>query len=263
MLVQILGIPQPVKISPSYPQQNKQSKTGIFILAVLLILIGSLCFIMFSQKHQQPIVKTIEHYAKENNMQIDLPDQSTIDLRKSSKLVHKESWQTFKKRETWLRGEAYFDIEENDKPFIVHLPKGTITVLGTKFLVEAHLEKTQVILEEGKVKFTVDNNFYDLSPGDNLTYENESVIIEKNVETEHYNAWKKGKLAFKNEKLSTIINTINNSYALNISLDTPKLASRKVTASINKNDPILLLDALAVIYDIKLIKKSDKSYILK
>lgn len=57
-------------------------------------------------------------------------------------------------REIYLEGEAYFEIEKNARPFVVHSRLGDVRVLGTAFGITAYPEeKMLTTLVNGKVVF--------------------------------------------------------------------------------------------------------------
>ena len=97
-----------------------------------------------------------------------------------------------------------------------------------------------------------------MKPGDLLNFNEEGVSVEHQHTIRTFDSWRSGKLTFKNVSIEEVIATINNSYHLNVSLGNPRLKNRKITATVDQNDPLLLLNAIAAIYDIELIEQSDK-----
>ncbi len=252
------------------PQQKKQGKKSnlisqriLKICAVfLLLIITSSAFIYFNNKTEE--YATVTKLAESQNLSIMLTDLSKIDLRKGSEIEFKESYENSDTREVSLKGEAYFDVEKSaakEKPFIVHLAKGNISVLGTRFLVKSDESSTQIILEEGKISFSVDGRSYVLTPGDVLTYNQEMVSILNNKKIETYDSWRKNKISFQNASISEVIQTIKNSYNLSIELGNENLKNRKITTTLDQNDPMLLLQAIAAIYDIEVAIQGDKIFL--
>src|SRR5690606_18122735 len=85
-----------------------------------------------------------------------LPDSSEIILNANSTLSYATHWNKSKAREVFLSGEAFFKVQE--KPvasgyakFVVHTGNLDIEVLGTQFNVHHRRNKTQVVLNSGKV----------------------------------------------------------------------------------------------------------------
>lgn len=239
----------------------KQSRANIQKIAALIIVILGTITIFKYHLHQQNNYKSITKIAEHQNLSILLTDLSKIDLRKTGSLTFKETWEQSKSREVWLKGEAYFDVEKNrtkDKKFIVHLEKGSISVLGTKFLVKSDSISTKVILEEGKILFKAGNKNYELTPGDVLHYNDDMVSIHHNQEIKRYDSWRKNEISFQKTPIEEVIETIKNSYNLDVSIGDENLKGRKITTTIKQNDPMLLLQAIAAIYDIEIILNENK-----
>lgn len=222
---------------------------------VLLYVIYSFIF----STSQKPPVKIIQK-AELENISFILPDESKIDLRRGGQISYFEDWSNLDTRKVELQGEAYFDVknDKQSKPFQVEFNNGLITVLGTKFLTRSIKDSSLIILEEGKVSCVIEDQNFIIKPGDVLEYTKDKVSIEHHLEVRKYDSWRQRSLAFKNVSIEEIIQTINNSYLLNVELGNNKLKNRKVTATVDENDPLLLLNALAAIYDIEIIEKGDK-----
>lgn len=252
--------PKTSVVKSTKKQSSLPYKTLLKACAVVLVIVASMWGIksvMFTSKN----FKMISEIADAEKHSILLTDLSKIELRKNSSIKFLESWENSAEREVWLDGEAYFQVERSksrDKVFKVHLPKGSIKVLGTKFLVKSDSTSSKVILEEGKILFQDNNKSYELSPGDMLSFDDEMVSIRRNQNLKMYDSWRRNELSFDNTPIETVISTINNSYDLQVELGNNKLKNRKITTTINQNNPKLLLEAIAGIYDIKIVYKENK-----
>jgi len=230
------------------------------IAAIFAILIASI-FVINNYVTAPAEYNMITESAVDQNTSILLSDLSHIDLRKGSELKFLESWEGQEKRELWLDGEAYFSVKKIDKvkkPFLVHTNSGTISVLGTKFLVKSNDESSKVILEEGSVEFLADGKTYEMVPGDILIKTPNNISVEQGGEARAYDSWRNGKLAFKNKQLKDVIFTLNNSYGLNVELQNKSIETKKISATAKKNDPEMVLKAISEIYDIDLIYNENK-----
>src|SRR5699024_3945439 len=86
---------------------------------------------------------------------INLPDGSKIILGAHSQLTYKDDWLDQPLKKISLEGEAFFDIapKKKDRPkLVVQTHGGTVSVWGTRFTVNTHNSRTQVVLDEGEVK---------------------------------------------------------------------------------------------------------------
>jgi len=193
---------------------------------------------------------------------IALPDGTNVVLNANSTLTYKEDWTS--QREVHLDGEAFFEVEHNkDLPFIVHTEKGDVNVLGTVFNVMQRSKKFDVTLVQGKVQLVLENKRkVDMNPGEQVSVLDNKV--EKNtVDTEAITSWHIGKMIFKNATIKSIIERLEDDYGWNINVKDTNLLKRKVNASIQKNNPKLLLDALKEIYELDIKKISEGVYEIK
>lgn len=238
--------------------RNKILYRVLRIAGVFLIFISSVWVYNFLLQEDFAIIKKT---AENSNIELHLSDLTLVQLRKGSSIEYKESWENSKQREVWLTGEAFFDVTKS-KPFLVHLKNGTISVLGTKFLAKGDSLSSIVLLEEGKIVFETGSKTFEMNPGDRLEYNSSEVSVYTDSDIELYRYWMKSSLVFKNEPLKNVIEMINKSYDLKVELGNQKLGQRKITTTIDQNDPMLLLTAIAEIYGIELIE-DEKKIILK
>ncbi|MEZ4883807.1 MAG: FecR domain-containing protein [Chitinophagales bacterium] len=191
-----------------------------------------------------------------------LPDSSEVMLNANSKLTYNKDWSKSRKRDVWLEGEAYFEVVHNQQsPFAVHTNKGVIHVLGTSFNVSQRSENFNVTLVKGKVVLSLPNqpNPINLQAGEQIIVVKDEVQqIEADVDL--ITAWQSGKLIFKNATIQSIIHRLQNEYGWTISVKNDVLLERKVNATILKNKPELLLEALTEIYELDIRKVSEGVY---
>lgn len=92
-----------------------------------------------------------------------LPDGTTVRLSGGTTMTYASGFRTlgFRQADTRavrLDGEAYFDVVTGTEPFVVSTFNADVTVLGTRFNVQAHANDrdaaTRVVLEEGSVAVT-------------------------------------------------------------------------------------------------------------
>lgn len=155
--------------------------------------------------------------------QIVLPDGSTVDLNANSKLT--THIVNGKDREVWLDGEAYFTItkQPDGSKFIVHTGDLDVEVLGTEFNVRGLQEKTEVVLESGKVqlhlKEAADMKVI-MEPGELAEFSKVSgQLTKRDVNTRIYTSWKEGKIIFENAGASEIAQILRERYHVNVKVE--------------------------------------------
>lgn len=191
---------------------------------------------------------------------VELSDGSTIFLAANASIKHEATWEKNDNREIWLIGKAFFDVRKNpllaNQAFTVNTRLGTVEVLGTSFTIDDQEKNFEVILESGKLAFhSLDQQSVILEPGEKVFYQ-EGTLKKEKVNAAHYSVWKEERLVFEDTPVSEIVAVLEASFDLNIKVKNQQLLKRKVTASIPKNDPELLLQALSEIYDIQIIRSN-------
>ncbi len=91
--------------------------------------------------------------------EIQLADHSTVTINSGSQLAYPDVF-TDSVRLVKLEGQAFFDISSAERPFIVETQNARIRVLGTRFDVFARYDRTEVIVEEGKVMLSAVSREY-------------------------------------------------------------------------------------------------------
>lgn len=215
------------------------------------------------QSLDQKIVHTVET-PKGGQYQIKLPDGSHVWLNASSTLSYSPNF--MHKREVQLRGEAYFEVAKDKKPFIVNSPDQSIQVLGTHFNVFAYPEerKTVTTLVEGKVKVNATLN--KLGKGTILepnsmatTYQNTDKVIKTRDNIESALAWKNGYFQFNEEKLTDIMATIARWY--DVEVEYASLPETQFTLYISRGVKLSeVLNMLEITGGIELFLKENKIF---
>ncbi len=192
------------------------------IAAVMVISIAFGLWKYNSRSMQNEFVYTSGKELKKFN----LPDGSIITLNSFSKLITNDL--SSDEREVKLIGEAFFEVNHNDKPFLVKTDRGLIHVTGTKFNVRNRVNLPfQIALAEGHVTFTSPKGKLALIPGEVITSKNESVFVKSSIKSATL-SWLDSKLMFENETLLVIINTLENQYNIKFDYD-KQLNDEKLT----------------------------------
>lgn len=210
--------------------KDKQLKKGSFagriyrfysliaaILVIPILLAGSL-WIMQLQKNinsiGQEYVKTVIHAPMGSRISFTLPDSTKGWLNSGSELEYSVPFNT--QRNLKLNGEAWFDVAHDEEhPFTVQAGISKVKVLGTRFNMNAYPADNyiEVVLEEGKVEFTVGENGSGLTlkPNERLVLSNNKIQVF-NTDAWKYNAWKDGKLIFRGDSMDEVARRIERWY---------------------------------------------------
>ncbi len=207
-----------------------------------------------------------------NRSVITLADGSVVWLNAGSQLIYPSDF-VGKKREVFLRGEAFFSVAKNKKhPFIVKTEDVKISVLGTKFNVSAYPEDYSVktVLAEGSVKLnrtdaTIFERDLKLVPGQMANYnKNEHNIEVADVNVETYTLWTQGLLNFVNTDLTDIVRQLERYYNITFEyedmLSGPMLITGKLDVTKEMNE---VFDNLSKLTGLKFKKTDNKHYLIQ
>jgi len=229
---------------------QKKSKAKRFLISfsriAAIMVIGGLIGIITQKYKKRETVYYTSIAPLGSVSQMVLPDNTMVYLNAGTEI--KYSIQGVEgKREVFLKGEAWFQVEKNEeKPFVVHTSYYDVNVLGTEFNVQAYPEddKVTTTLEKGSVKITSTDNFkiqsnQVLKPGEQLVYNKQNNVIRlKEVNTKQFTAWKENKLIFINMSLKELIILLERKYGVDIEVDDKSILEFHYDGTL-KNETIL------------------------
>ena len=190
---------------------------------------------------------------------ITLPDGSEATLNGHSSLRYAAGWAASKPREVWLDGEGYFSVKHqpNNQRFVVHTRAGfAVEVLGTKFTVYRRRDQARVVLLSGKVRVDFDDQQRPdvlLKPGELLeTRDAQSLApVPKAVRTAPYAAWKDARLVLEETSIAELATRLQDTYGVEVIVNSPTLAERRMTGTVPVSDLEVLLQALQETFHLK------------
>ena len=123
---------------------------------------------------------------------------------------------TGKERRVRLQGEAYFQVQRNEKmPFRIEVNGIEVAVLGTSFNIQAYGELMYTTLVEGAVALNVGGDTFRLSPGEEAKVNKRKVRVQK-VDVYDRIAWKEGKFVFREKRLEEVMEILGRWYDVEI-----------------------------------------------
>jgi hypothetical protein len=211
------------------------------------------------ENSEQP-KKAVEHQTiyvpKSGEYTLWLADGTKVYLNSETRLTF-PSYFEGDTRDVELLGEAYFEVQKSEKPFIVHTANLQIEVLGTMFNVNAYQDDSHIntTLVEGSVQIRtqLDPASVMLTPGHQFRLDTFSgeVSVQK-VNTEIYTAWVKGEFVFRNQPLGEILAQLARWYDFTVEFEDASIRDMKFTGSAEKKRTLdYLLDQIKTVTDIK------------
>lgn len=260
------------KVIPLFPWKVLQQMAAVFLL------LGFSTGLMYYFLRPAPISGHQVATTYGEIKTVTLPDQSQVVLNGNSTLSYNGTWRNEQDREVSLQGEAYFKVRhaKNHRKFRVKLKDGVcITVLGTTFTITQRPTRTQVVLNEGQVKVSKEQEKYYglqtrvlgealMQPGDLVEVQQKGALFRKTTveQPQVYAAFTQKKIVFKNSLLSEVARVLEDTYGYQISLLKPGLASKRFSGTTPTDDIDMLFSAIEKVFQVQVIK-NEKHIIIK
>lgn len=200
-------------------------KTWLAAAAVAVVVAGGLCFSAVLGERQEKVrLSQLEQISTSRGQirTVELPDGTSVTLNVSSSLSYNGRYGE-EIREVWLSGEAYFDVESNDKcPFAVHSEDLDIHVTGTSFNVQAYPEDTRktVTVTSGNVGISyADDIRMNLRKNEQIVIDAEnSSVLRSPADVDAAVLWMRGCLVFRQNTIEEVANMLERYYSCDIEL---------------------------------------------
>jgi transmembrane sensor len=188
---------------------------------------------------------------------VALPDNSQVTLNAKSKLSYANLFRYNRTLE--LEGEAFFEVEKGST-FKVKTALGCVTVLGTKFDVNAHKDYFEVICYEGKVRVEAKGKIAILTPSESIRFYDHTVE-NRAAATEPKPSWINGETTFKNVPMQYVLNQFRNQY--NVTIDYPKTVENvKFTGTFTHKNKAVALKSICIPLHLKYSEDSTGKIII-
>lgn len=200
---------------------------------------------------------------------LTLPDGSTVKLNSGTTVSYRRSFGWFS-RSVELDGEAFFDVQKDQKDFVVGAFNGSVRVLGTRFNVRSRGDErtpeTDVFVEEGIVRVTAA-----AFPDDPVTLVagQRSIMAGDNapsdpvdVTRQEPSIWRDGGLAFSGRPLGSLLAEIERRFGVEVKTEPDSLADVRISLYLSEvNDVGTILDVVSAVHGLQ-IESSATGYIL-
>lgn len=199
---------------------------------------------------------------------VNLPDGSKAWLNSGSELTYPA---LFDKRERRIEviGEAFFQVQKKDVPFIVQNPGPEIKVYGTSFNVNSYPDEevVTVALVEGKISLLIDGKEQFLIPGQVSYFDKSKKSVSiKSENIDRFICWREGKFIFRDTPLSSILRQLQRQYNVEINLTQPELGNYRYMATFRNENLDQIFELLSLSAPIKYqyekgVIRSDGTYL--
>lgn len=174
---------------------------------------------------------------KGNEFRVTFEDGTTVHLNYNTEIRYPVKFSKTK-RMVYLKGEAYFKIAKDTRPFYVITDQGIIKQYGTEFNVNTFTSgRTEVALVKGSISIIPQGSTQEqlIEPGQLAHIEQKGNNISiYNVDLTPYIAWNEGRLIFENRTLENIVEILEHWYNVNISFGTSELKQLRFTGNMDR-----------------------------
>ncbi len=160
-----------------------------------------------------------------------LPDGSTVELHGDTRLTYARTFSSVplleaEQRVVQLRGEAFFEVESGERPFIVQTPSVRVEVMGTAFSVRSRAgeaDDVHVALDEGRLRVTgrtAAGTERTLRPGQAATLGTDGTLTTvRDTSIERITAWRRGGFSVTARPLPDLAQALERRFGPSIRLD--------------------------------------------
>lgn len=181
-------------------------------------------------------VQTLKTHA-DSEFWITLEDGTSVHLNYNTTLAYPIHFNNHQ-RTVYLEGEAYFIVKkENDRPFRVITPHGTVKEYGTSFNVNTFsADCTKVVLVEGSIGVTPKEGHEQLMRPGQLAVMTESspVATIEQVNVDAYVAWNQGRFVFEDCSLKELMQVVANWYGVGLDFRCEACAETRFTGDMDR-----------------------------
>jgi ferric-dicitrate binding protein FerR (iron transport regulator) len=141
-------------------------------------------------------------------------------------------------REVYLEGEAYFEVEKDGRPFVVHVGGLDVRVLGTEFNVNTQTAGTvKTVLVTGSVEIASGEETVRLSPNQLATYRDGKFSVRRVDVTPHV-ACKDNNFVFDKERLEDIMETLSLWYDMEVIYENELVKETRLTGDLERYEDV-------------------------
>jgi ferric-dicitrate binding protein FerR (iron transport regulator) len=196
-----------------------------------------------------------------------LPDGSKVWLNADTKIRYPIDYGV-KSRNIELEGEAYFEVERNEK-FAFEVTSGNVATkaLGTRFVISAYPEQACIrsSLIDGAIEITYDYTHTILKEGQQLVYhKNKSSADILSFDEKYELAWMNNQLTFWLTPFAEVISTLEKWYNISIVYNPEFFSSETLTVRFEHSETLEhVLQVMAKVHDFNYSVKDKKIILTK
>lgn len=198
---------------------------------------------------------------------IILEDSTEVFLNANSEFKYPSHFDSTT-REVSLKGEGYFKVTKNKRPFIVNTNTMSVRVYGTEFNINTNSrDVTEALLVSGSVGVTIKGSNQEVKMVPNQLFRMNTTTLSNElseVEPQNYLGWLVGRFINDNEPLYVLLDKIALWYNVEFEYANKDVLNTVVVVSLNRSSNIdSILKVISKISNVKFIKSSSNKYVVE
>lgn len=218
--------------------------------SICLFMLGGIVY-YFIDGNKENTNMNVVRVPKGQYVELLLADSTKVWLNSNSLFKYPSDFSDENSRIVYLEGEGFFEVKKNvEKAFFVKTDLGDVAVTGTVFNLKSKINESifETSLFEGGVSIYKDDKLVSkLEPNQKVSLEDGKYIVSNIGKLEPY-LWKDGLIAFKNEKISDILDEFAKAFSVEIKANLHPYANYTYTGKFRQTDG---LD-----YSLRILQKS-------
>ncbi|MCY1273922.1 Protein FecR [compost metagenome] len=192
------------------------------------------------------------HTAIGARQNIELDDGSRIELNTHSAID--VDFDGAQRHIRLLRGEAWFEVNKDaQRPFVVDVPHGRITVTGTRFNVRLDDDEAIVSLSQGRVELDSGTGHAVLEPSQQSRLSQNGISALTSFDSQATTAWRQGQLVFYRTPLKQVIAELDRYHRGHVFIKGETLANLPVSGVFATDAPEAVLQAIQDTLEVKVL----------
>ncbi|GAB3718679.1 hypothetical protein GCM10027592_61830 [Spirosoma flavus] len=199
--------------------------------------------------------------------------QVTLNANSQLRIPSRFHWRT--NREVWLRGEGFFAVQKqkNDetgtyRKFTVHTQRADVAVLGTRFTVYTRAQRTQILLEEGRIALTdrISQKTILMKPGQLISYQAAAspykLAMTTAAQQRPFTAWRDKLLVFENASMALLQQRFQEVYGVQLVLEGEDFKDQQFTGELPLDNQEKALHILSETFGLKAVPYQSRIYFI-
>lgn len=227
----------------------KRRRVAAWATAAAVVLVTGL----FWQTPWAERLRADQYTAVGETRNLTLADGSHIQLDTDAALSI--SLAGSERRVRLLRGQAWFEVAHDGRPFIVDSGQAHVQVLGTQFSVARQGEQTLVRLQRGSISASAGaGQPVILSPGQQVDINASQLSAVSTFDPAVAFAWRQRQLVLRQQPLSDVVAQLNRYWPGHVFLGSDPLGKRLVSGVFDLDKPAAVLNALVLTQGLRIIE---------